>query len=218
MTPWSERMFQLDMAYDFLMREKEARSHGYDTRPIDVLFLGTMYGYNYQWIRWHRHKAVHMARSLPPELVVCASGTTGTDFGQVRPTLDARYMHAEHYFDLLLRSKIVVSPYGYGEVTFRDYEAAFAGCHIIKPYCDYVTTAPSPFCNKGEHGFGNFTSCNPDFSDAPQLIEKLLRTPRSSGPSFTDVAIDFALTQCELRRDRSALVGLWTNLFQKALS
>jgi hypothetical protein len=45
----------------------------------------------------------------------------------------------------LLRSKICVSPFGYGEICWRDFEAVCLGCLLIKPDMGHVRTAPDLF-------------------------------------------------------------------------
>ncbi|WP_139556874.1 glycosyltransferase [Methylotetracoccus oryzae] len=49
------------------------------------------------------------------------------------------------YFKELFASKICFSPFGYGEVCWRDYEAAFAGALLIKPNMDHIESRPDIF-------------------------------------------------------------------------
>jgi Glycosyl transferases group 1 len=51
----------------------------------------------------------------------------------------------EEYYDELLRSRICVSPYGYGEVCGRDIEATLAGCLVIKPDMSHLRSHPNIF-------------------------------------------------------------------------
>lgn len=51
----------------------------------------------------------------------------------------------EMYYEEMLRSKIVVSPYGYGELCWRDFEAILCGCLLVKPDMDHLKTAPDLF-------------------------------------------------------------------------
>lgn len=43
------------------------------------------------------------------------------------------------------RSKIAFSPFGYGEVCWRDYEAVMAGAVLLKPDMSHIETAPDIF-------------------------------------------------------------------------
>lgn len=44
--------------------------------------------------------------------------------------------------DELSNSKIVVSPFGWGEVCWRDFEAIACGCLLIKPSMEHLETYP----------------------------------------------------------------------------
>ncbi len=45
----------------------------------------------------------------------------------------------------LANTKIVVSPFGWGEVCYRDFEAAFHGCCLVKPTMSHLRTWPDIF-------------------------------------------------------------------------
>ena len=49
------------------------------------------------------------------------------------------------FFSELRNSKICFSPFGYGEVCWRDYEAIFSGSLLVKPRMDHVRLTPSVF-------------------------------------------------------------------------
>jgi hypothetical protein len=49
------------------------------------------------------------------------------------------------YFDELFGSKICFSPFGYGEVCWRDYEAALSGALLVKPDMSHIETSPDIF-------------------------------------------------------------------------
>jgi len=49
------------------------------------------------------------------------------------------------YYDELLRGRICVSPFGYGEVCGRDIEAALCGCLLIKPDMGHLRSHPDIF-------------------------------------------------------------------------
>jgi hypothetical protein len=52
---------------------------------------------------------------------------------------------SETYYREMLSSKICVSPYGYGEICWRDFEAVLCGCLLIKPNMAHVETWPDIF-------------------------------------------------------------------------
>jgi len=78
------------------------------------------------------------------------------------------------YWQHLMNARIVISPWGYGASCWRDYEAIIAGCHLVKPPCNFVLQSPDiynenymKFCNK---------------SDLADTITELLRDPPVSNP------------------------------------
>ena len=108
-------------------------------RDIDVLFLGTNGGY-VDLIRWHRQKFVETIK----------------DMQGLKSVVDGRYGY-EEYVALMRRTKVVVSPWGWGEWCWRDCEAIYFGCALVKPDTDYVYTYPDIFsgdnyyrCSAGE--------------------------------------------------------------------
>lgn len=50
--------------------------------------------------------------------------------------------HRQYLYDLQ-RSRIAISPFGWGELSFRDYEAARHHCLLIKPSVEHIATEPN---------------------------------------------------------------------------
>ncbi|MGY6521482.1 MAG: hypothetical protein ACXIUD_07130 [Mongoliitalea sp.] len=48
----------------------------------------------------------------------------------------------EKYFEEIKRVKLVLSPFGYGEICFRDFEAILNGAVLIKPDMSHIQTFP----------------------------------------------------------------------------
>lgn len=51
----------------------------------------------------------------------------------------------EQYYQEMRRARICVSPFGYGELCWRDFEAVLCGCLLVKPDMGHVRTAPDIF-------------------------------------------------------------------------
>jgi hypothetical protein len=51
----------------------------------------------------------------------------------------------EKYYQEMRRSRICISPFGYGEICWRDFEAVVCGCLVIKPDMGHVRTNPDIF-------------------------------------------------------------------------
>jgi Glycosyl transferases group 1 len=67
--------------------------------------------------------------------------------------LDSRYrvlvpthrVPQDQYYSEMRRSRICVSPLGYGEICWRDFETILCGCLMIKPEMGHIRTEPDVF-------------------------------------------------------------------------
>lgn len=120
-------------------------------RPLDVTFAGTMiYG---RWhITWHRQQLWRRLSNLPGR----------NEFH------DKRIFPRPDFHKWLTRSKVVISPWGFGETCIRDIEALLAGCILIKPETSWIETWPE------YHHFPNCLYCRPDFSDLDEVVVQAL--------------------------------------------
>jgi hypothetical protein len=51
----------------------------------------------------------------------------------------------DEYYQEMRSSKICISPFGYGEICWRDFEAILCGCLLIKPDMGHIETNPDVF-------------------------------------------------------------------------
>jgi hypothetical protein len=51
----------------------------------------------------------------------------------------------EQYYQEMRNSRICISPFGYGELCWRDFEAVLMGCMLIKPDLSHIQTEPNIF-------------------------------------------------------------------------
>jgi len=65
--------------------------------------------------------------------------------GRFRVLAPRERVSPEEYWREMMRSRICVSPYGYGEICWRDFEAVIAGALLVKPDMSHVRTAPDIF-------------------------------------------------------------------------
>jgi hypothetical protein len=65
--------------------------------------------------------------------------------GRFRILAPRERVSPEEYWREMMRSRICVSPYGYGEICWRDFEAIIAGALLVKPDMSHVKTAPDVF-------------------------------------------------------------------------
>ena len=75
----------------------------------------------------------------------------------------------EQYYAEMLRSRICVSPFGYGELCWRDFEAVLCGCLLVKPSMSHVRTYPDIFV-PGE----TYAPVKWDYSDLSEVCARYL--------------------------------------------
>jgi hypothetical protein len=90
---------------------------------------------------------------------------------------DAYRVHAptgrvseEEYYDEMLRTRLTVSPFGYGELCWRDFEAVLCGSVLVKPDMSHADTWPDIFA-PGE----TYIPVEWDFSNLREACEPYLR-------------------------------------------
>jgi hypothetical protein len=105
----------------------------------------------------HRRTTVLHHRKLIKEVVE-------RDFGT-----ETHPIPREEYLDELKRARVGISPFGYGEVCFRDFEVILAGAALVKPDMSHLETWP-PLYVDGE----SYLAHRWDASDLKEVIERLL--------------------------------------------
>lgn len=99
-------------------------------RPIDIharLAIGWHSRHKWEWYQEYRTWARREVEKLAPRFTV-----SGEE--QVRRS---------RYFYELTRSKIAFSPFGWGEVCIRDFEAVACGTLLVKPSMEHLITSPN---------------------------------------------------------------------------
>ena len=75
----------------------------------------------------------------------------------------------QEYYQKISSAKILLAPFGYGEMAPRDLDAAQFGAILIKPDMDFVDTIPNIFENNQ-----TYIACKHDYSDLEEKIDKVL--------------------------------------------
>ena len=76
------------------------------------------------------------------------------------------------YASILRRSKCALSPFGMGEICFRDFEIIQAGSVLIKPDMSNIITHPNIYIP-----YETYIPCNLDYSDLIEKIEWVMDNP-----------------------------------------
>jgi len=113
-------------------------------RPIDLFFSGrTMYHPDRQrsHVTEHRKQLEERWDSLPGKTKVFKSYD---NFAGTKKNGQATrvYQYPYEYVDVLLQSKVVISPWGWSPWCIRDLEALACGCIVIKPECSNLVIYP----------------------------------------------------------------------------
>lgn len=186
-------------------------------RPIDVLFLGSARHYWGQTTRAHRAAAHEAIRRLPSD-IVAVSAIGGTDLTGSEAPRTTRFGHLPHrqaHFHLCQLSKIVVSPFGFSEVSTREIEAQLAGCLIVKPKLkvgEFARTGPVSYWPAETTTFVDVW-----FSDLAEKVESVLRSYR--GPSgFWSRARNRSIEVAKLAGNVDVCADFYSNLMKGLLS
>lgn len=131
-------------------------------RPIDLhLRVGAINRTDkaQEWYQVSRAKALESVQPLAARHRLSGSGRVGS----------------RRYFAELFASKIVFSPFGWGEVCFRDYEAVAAGALLVKPDMAHLETAPDIYVPHE-----TYVPLPWDFAEASETIAHYLAHPEES--------------------------------------
>jgi glycosyltransferase involved in cell wall biosynthesis len=106
-----------------------------------------------QWYSLMRHEALMKVTALEKRLNVVCNGRVSRD----------------EYFKELFNAKLCFSPFGYGEVCWRDFEAMFTGSLLLKPDMGHVACYPDTFIP-----YETYVPLNWDLSDFDEKVDYYL--------------------------------------------
>jgi hypothetical protein len=118
-------------------------------RPIDIMFIGR------PTLSKHRMELIEELNKI-------------TNLRVVAKIVNNK-IEKDRFAELLLGSKICISPWGYGETCFRDFEALLAMNILIKPDTSFSTISENLF-RENDSVFW----CKPDWSDLKSVIDRAL--------------------------------------------
>jgi hypothetical protein len=140
-------------AYSIMKRWLEKPFSLSNTRENVIHFAGTVDYGDRKEITNHRNRALKEIRKIPGKHI----------------TVEGRHIPRDKYDSTMTQSKIVVSPWGFGEAAYRDYEAMYAGCVLIKPDSSFVKTWPPIFVNGV-----TYIPCDPSWKDLAEKVAYVL--------------------------------------------
>jgi len=120
-------------------------------RSVPTMFYGTVkYGNN----------EIDLHRGLALEAVLRAGGE-GKGF---------RKLKFPEHTELMRRTRVAVSPWGFSPICWRDYEAMLCGAVLVKPDTSFVETWPEVFIPHK-----TYIPCRVDFADVPDIVQEVTR-------------------------------------------
>ena len=108
------------------------------------------------WYTRMRQEALDKVTALEPRLKVVCRGRVSR----------------EDYFNELFDAKLCFSPFGYGEVCWRDFEAMFTGSLLLKPDMSHLDCYPEVFVP-----YDTYVPLAWDLSDFDEKVEHYLNHP-----------------------------------------
>lgn len=129
---------------------------------------------NWEWKRHtnkfydaHRQNCIDEINKLPPSIKVAK-----LENGQKIPIGE--------YYNLMSRSKIIIAPFGYGEIAPRDIEASQFGGILLKPDMSHIETIPNPY------NLTTFVSCDWTYVDLREKIQLILSDFKANQGYFVE--------------------------------
>jgi hypothetical protein len=130
-----------------------------EKRPVQVAYRVGM----------HRHvPTVHWWRQRTKELI--------EEFSRIHPSLHVNcegYLPAREYLREMQNAVVTPSPFGVGEICYRDFESFMSGSLLLKPRMDHLETWPALYVD-GE----TYVAFEWDFSDFQHKLECVLSDVR----------------------------------------
>ncbi|MDZ4766950.1 MAG: glycosyltransferase [Chloroflexota bacterium] len=115
-------------------------------------------------------------------------------------------LHA--YLDEMAAAKIVVSPFGLGEICYRDFEGFAAGAVVLKPDMSHLESFPAYYTADE-----TYVAHRWDFGDLVEKMESILDQPRA----YEDIAAAGQRHFAAALTDGEAFAGQFQKLVEQAV-
>jgi len=175
--------------HDHLARSSEPIAHA--SRGIDVMCRVRVHSQAHRdWLTRHRAEAVARVASLAASCKVVASSEPVT---------------RDRFFAELADSRLCVSPFGWSEVCWRDFEAVLCGALLLKPSMEHAITQPDIY-----RPWATYVPVRWDFADLEEKIDHCL-----SHPDETEAIAKQALVEYRRYFDEALFVDQVSDILQR---
>ena len=83
--------------------------------------------------------------------------------------LSGNIVHRDRYLSELNKTKVSISPFGYGEICYRDFETFISGSLLVKPSMDHLVTFPNLYLPNE-----TYVPISWDLSDLRETLDKII--------------------------------------------
>lgn len=101
-------------------------------------------------------------------------------YNTIKLTNGIRFSQSE-YYNHMFNSKILLSPFGCGEIAIRDLESIMFGNVLIKPDMSHIDTLPNVYIDNE-----TYIACKHDFSDINEKIDYVLSDYKNIQEKLTE--------------------------------
>jgi hypothetical protein len=143
---------------DYLPISYAVDFHQTTNKTIDI-FLSTSANLKRTSVAFHRQELVRRLRDIQQK-------------HQLSGAINGPRLPDEAFRQTMSATKIMPSPFGWGELGLRDYEAFIYGATLLKPSMNHMTTWPNIFIENE-----TYQPFQWDFSDLEEHIQNLLSSP-----------------------------------------
>jgi len=148
-----------------LLRRGRRLTRPWRRRPLDVFCRITLHSLDASdWYSKHRLEALRKLETLADDYRVLAKGT-----------LPREGVRGWRYRWEMARSRIAFSPFGWGEICYRDFEAVCLGCLLVKPSVSHLRTEPDIF-----RGGETYVPVRWDLTDLEEKCRYYLQNPEEA--------------------------------------
>jgi len=155
-------------------------------RDIDASYRGALKDFSENY-SWQRKKVIEFLQS-----------------DSVFNFITGKGLPKKKYLEELRKSKICISPFGWGEVCYRDFEAIINGAILVKPHMNHINTYPNIYL-EGE----TYISLDWDLKN----IENVMRDLLNNYDDYKRIAINAS----ELYKDNLLSYNNFSTTFKKLI-
>jgi hypothetical protein len=141
--------------FNLIIPKYNTMHYNHSKKNIDIL-LKTTINLSRETVAFHREKLVKFLQLISQR-------------NKLKSVIQGKRLSNKEFRSIMRHTKIFPSPFGWGEIGVRDYEAFIYGGVLLKPSVEHMETWPNVFINKK-----TYIPFKWDFSDIEEKINLIL--------------------------------------------